>query len=55
LAAGAIGGFALGAAAAASQPHYYAYDSGPDCYVETRRVWDDQYGTYRVRRVRVCE
>ena len=57
LAAGAIGGFALGAAAAASQPHYYgpAYDAGPDCYVESRRVWDDRYGTYRVRRIRVCE
>ena len=60
LAAGAIGCFALGAAAA-SQPHYYggpgayAYDAGPDCYVESRRVWDDRYGTYRVRRIRVCE
>jgi hypothetical protein len=55
LAAGGIGGLALGAAAAASQPQYYDAGPGPDCYVESRRVWDDRYGTYRVRRIRVCE
>ncbi len=59
LAAGAIGGFALGAAAAASGPYAapgaYAYEAGPDCYVESRRVWDDYRGVWRVRRIRVCD
>lgn len=61
-AAGAIGGFALGALAgsAASQPYtggsrVYVEDRGPDCYFESRRVWDDRFGGYRVRRIRICE
>jgi hypothetical protein len=54
VAAGVVGGLALGALAARpyyGAPGYYAY--GPECWVERRRYWDG-YG-YVVRRVRICE
>ena len=56
VAAGVIGGLALGALAArpyyyGPPPSYYAY--GPDCYVTRRRVWVDGYG-WTFRRVTVC-
>jgi hypothetical protein len=60
LAAGAVGGLALGAMIA-SQPRAYAapvyggpvYVSEPDCYVVKRRVWTD-FGWRTVRQT-VCD
>lgn len=63
IAAGVVGGLALGAlAAGAANPYYghpgYGYGAGPtyyggpSCYLTTRRVWDG-YG-YRRQRVEVC-
>lgn len=66
VAAGIIGGLAVGAlAASAARPAYgypvpvydygpppYAY--GPECFVKTRRVWVDGWG-WRMRRVTVCD
>lgn len=60
VAAGIIGGLALGAlAAGAYSPYYYGpgYYPAPvydgDCYVARRRIWDGY--RYRIRRVRVCD
>jgi hypothetical protein len=57
VAAGVVGGLALGALAARpyyyGPPGYYAYDNGPDCYVTRRRVWVEGYG-WTLRRVTVC-
>ncbi|TGD93437.1 hypothetical protein EU555_33240 [Methylobacterium nonmethylotrophicum] len=66
LAAGIIGGLALGglAAAAASQPHYAypapAYGYRPvyyapprDCWIQRRRA-RDEFGNVYYRRMRVC-
>ena len=59
VAAGIIGGLALGAiiGSAAAQGPYYApgpayYGPGPGCSWQTQRVWDG-YG-WRFNRVRVC-
>jgi hypothetical protein len=59
VAAGVVGGLALGAlAASAARPTYVApapvYDYGPDCYVTHRRVWVEGWG-WSVRRVTVCD
>ena len=51
IAAGVIGGLALGAiAASAAQPRVVG-----SCYTVRRTVWDDFRGHYVTRRVRVCE
>ncbi len=51
IAAGIIGGLALGAiAASAAQPTYYA----GGCYRVRKAVWSDFHGAYVVRRVTVC-
>ncbi|WP_232631741.1 hypothetical protein [Methylobacterium sp. Leaf118] len=67
IAAGIIGGLALGglAAAAAAQPRYVApypaygyrrvyYAPVRDCWIARRRARDD-YGNFYYRRTRVCE
>lgn len=57
VAAGVIGGLALGALAARpAYPSYYAAPvyAGPDCYTVRRRFVDD-WGRVYVRRERVCE
>jgi hypothetical protein len=51
VAAGVIGGLALGATAA--RPAYPAY-AQPSCYTTSRR-FVDRWGRYVVRRERVCE
>ena len=57
VAAGVVGGLALGALAARpyyyGPPGYYAYGDGPDCYITRRRVWVEGYG-WTLRRVTVC-
>ena len=59
VAAGVLGGLALGAVAANSYPYYGGYGYGPayaygpgGCYLQRERVWDG-FG-WRIRRVRVC-
>jgi hypothetical protein len=62
VAAGVLGGLALGTIAANSYPYYggygypagaYAYGPGPGgCYLQRERFWDG-WG-WRIRRVRVC-
>jgi len=61
VAAGLLGGAIVGGAIAASRPYpaYGApvYVDGPPpggCYWQRQRVWDDYYGVWRVRPVRVC-
>ena len=61
IAAGLLGGAIVGGAIAASRPYpaYGApvYVDGPPpggCYWQRQRVWDDYYGVWRVRPVRVC-
>ena len=63
IAAGVIGGLAVGAAVASQPRGYYGgpsyYDSGYQpvygaCHTE-RQEFDDGYGRIRVRRVRVCD
>ncbi len=49
IAAGVVGGLALGAIAASAAPAYYG-----DCYLSRERVHDG-FGNVYVRRVRVCE
>jgi hypothetical protein len=54
VAAGVIGGLALGAIAAqAAQPRPPIIDDG--CYKVRRRVWSDYHGAWVVRRVTVCD
>jgi hypothetical protein len=56
VAAGILGGLALGAAAAASQP-YYGYGGGyyaRSCYPADQPVVDDWGNVVGYRRVRVC-
>ena len=55
IAAGVIGGIALGALAA-SRPAYAApaYYYGPTCYFRTKRFVDD-YGNPYFKRVRFCD
>jgi len=54
IAAGLIGGLALGAIAAnAARPVYYQRPAYSDCWYERRRIVN-RYGTARVRQVRVC-
>ncbi|HEY8382341.1 MAG TPA: hypothetical protein VIL09_09340 [Microvirga sp.] len=55
VAAGLIGGLALGAIAAnAARPVYYNRPVYSDCFVERRRTVN-RYGNVVVRRVRVCD
>lgn len=63
IAAGLLGGAIVGGAIAASRPYPAygepAYVDGPPpppegCYWQRQRVWDDYYGVWRVRPVRVC-
>lgn len=53
VAAGLIGGLALGAAAAASHPYYGGYYSRA-CYPADQPVYDDWGNFLGYRRVRVC-
>ena len=57
IAAGVVGGLALGAVAAgAAQQQRYAepvYSEDGECTIQRQRVWDGE--RYRTRRVRVCE
>ena len=58
IAAGVVGGLALGALASGAAggygPYHGAYDYGyGGCYLTNQRVWDG-YG-WRIQRVRVCE
>jgi len=53
VAAGLIGGLALGALAASAARPYYAAPAYSDCYIERQRV-RDRYGRLFIRRVRVC-
>lgn len=68
VAAGIIGGVALGALAGAAAanaapppppPYYYAPAYAPPppprCWFEPRQIWDPYAYAYVVRRVRVCE
>jgi hypothetical protein len=58
IAAGVLGGMALGAAAAsAAQPRYYAPAPvyGGDCWIERRPVYDNWGNYIGRRRIRVCE
>lgn len=70
VAAGVVGGLALGALAGAAAahaapppppppyPYYapaYAPPPPPRCWFEPRQVWDPYAYAYVVRRVRVCE
>jgi hypothetical protein len=57
VAAGVVGGLALGALAAGAGnryygPGYYAPAYGPDCYLTRERVWNGY--TWVWRRVRMC-
>jgi hypothetical protein len=57
VAAGVVGGLALGAMAAGAAnnyygPGYYAPAYGPECYLTRERVWNGY--TWVNRRVRVC-
>lgn len=56
IAAGIIGGLALGAIIASAHPYYYYGPApvyyGPRCYWQRQRVWDG-YG-WSWQRVRVC-
>lgn len=63
VAAGIVGGLALGALAAgaarsaqaAPPPWAYGeYDDGPECYVAPRRVWVEGWG-WQMRRMTVCD
>jgi hypothetical protein len=58
VAAGVLGGLALGAvAASAAQPRYYAPAPvyGGDCWFERRPVYDSWGNYIGRRRIRVCE
>lgn len=50
VAAGIIGGLALGAIAASAAPRYVGA-----CYRAHRTVWSPYHGAYVVRRVTVCD
>ncbi len=53
IAAGIVGGLALGAIAASAAQPRPVYVGG--CYKVRRSVWSDYHGAYVVRRVTVCE
>lgn len=62
IAAGLLGGAIVGGAIASSRPAYggpvYVAEPPPPpygCYWQRQRYWDDYYGVWRVRPVRVCE
>lgn len=59
IAAGIVGGLALGALAASARPSYAApvvADPGyGGCYRVRRAVWSDYHGAYVTRRVTVCD
>ena len=62
IAAGLLGGAIVGGAIAASRPapvygEPVYVDAPPppaSCYWQRQRIWDDYYGVWRVRPVRVC-
>lgn len=53
IAAGVIGGMALGAAAAANGPGPY-YEGPGECWMERRPIYDEYGNFIGRRRVRVC-
>ena len=60
VAAGIVGGLALGALAASAHRPAYGYGPAyyvdePSCYTVRRRVWNEYRGHHVVRRVRVCD
>ena len=60
IAAGIVGGLALGALAASAHRPAYGYGPAyivdePSCYTVRRRVWNEYRGHHVVRRVRVCD
>ncbi|MET0605448.1 MAG: hypothetical protein ABWZ80_03255 [Beijerinckiaceae bacterium] len=55
LAAGIIGGLALGAIAASAAQPRPVYVVGGGCYRVRRTVWSPYYGAYVTRRGTVCD
>lgn len=58
IAAGLVGGLAVGALIASSRPSYAQpvyVDDAPACYKVRKQVWSNYHGGYVVRRVTVCD
>ncbi|MET0605447.1 MAG: hypothetical protein ABWZ80_03250 [Beijerinckiaceae bacterium] len=55
VAAGVVGGLALGAIAASAAQPRPVYVEGGRCYKVRRSVWSDYHGAYVTRRVTVCD
>jgi hypothetical protein len=54
IAAGVIGGLALGALAASAATAQPSYVVGGGCYRVRKTMWSDYHGAYVSRRVTVC-
>jgi hypothetical protein len=58
IAAGVVGGLALGALVGSSRSSYAEpvyVEEAPSCYKVRKQVWSDYHGGYVVRRVTVCD